>query len=166
MVTPFIGEIRMFSGNFAPAGWALCQGQLMSVPQNDALFSLIGTIYGGDGRTTYGLPDLRSRIPVHADGTYKLGKKAGEEQVTVTTQQIPSHSHVPKGQKDAGSSPPTNNVWAASQDQNIYTDTAPALAMNADVTDLTGGGRPHDNRMPYLAINFIIALYGIYPSRY
>lgn len=164
MVTPYIGEIRMFSGNFAPQSWAFCHGQLISIPQNDALFSLIGTTYGGDGRTTFGLPDLRSRIPVHADGTYKLGSKGGEEQVTLTTQQIPSHSHVPQGQAANGSSPPTNSVWAASA-QNIYTDTAPALAMNADVTDLTGGGRPHDNRMPFLAINFIIALYGIYPSR-
>lgn len=170
MSQPYIGEIRMFAGNFAPAGWALCNGQLLAVSSNDALFSLIGTTYGGDGRTTFGLPEMRGRIAVHAGSspggsTYQLGARSGAERVTLTTPQLPSHSHTPLGQSANGSAAPTGGFWAASTTQNIYSDQAPALDMNPAAIANTGGGQPHENMMPCLGINFIIALFGIYPSR-
>ncbi len=169
MGTPFVGEIRMFGGNFAPAGWALCNGQLLAIADNDTLFNLIGTTYGGDGQTTFALPNLQSRIPVHAGtgpgGTYTLGQLAGQEQVTLTTQQIPSHSHVPQGQPGIGSAAPGNSVWAASATLNPYTDVAPAVNMNPAAILATGGSQPHDNMMPFQAINFIISLFGVFPSQ-
>ncbi len=171
MSEPFVGEIRMFAGNFAPRGWAFCDGQLLAVSQNDALFSLYGTIYGGDGRTTFGLPDLRGRIPLH-QGTgpglspRRLGSKGGEEQVTLTTNQLASHSHdwnantapqnasAPQGRVTADATP--IRLYEP-QDQN--TDLAAATIAN------TGGSQPHNNLMPTLCVNFIVALFGIYPSR-
>ena len=165
MSSPFIGEIRMFAGNFAPAGWMLCQGQLLPISENDTLFNLIGTTYGGDGQTTFALPNLQSRIPVHVGQGYTLAQTGGVETVTLTTQQIPAHSHVPLGQSGNGSAAPTNSVWAASATQNIYTDVAPAVNMNPAAISPTGGNQPHDNMMPFLAINFIISLFGIFPSQ-
>ena len=169
MSNPFVGEIRMFGGNFAPAGWMLCQGQLLPISENETLFNLIGTTYGGDGQSTFALPNLQSRIPIHAGTqggiTYILSEMAGTETVTLTTQQIPNHSHVPQGQSGNGSAAPGNSVWAASATQNIYTDVAPAANMNAAAISLTGGSQPHNNMMPFLAINFIISLFGIFPSQ-
>ncbi len=168
MGQPYVGEIRMFAGNFAPAGWEFCAGQLLPISENETLFQLIGTTYGGDGQVTFALPNLQSRIPVHVGTssgiTYTLGETGGAEAVTLTTQQIPSHSHTPQGQSGNGSSAPGNSVWASSATLNIYTDAAPAVNMNAQAIGLTGGNQPHDNMMPYLAINFIISLFGIFPT--
>jgi microcystin-dependent protein len=172
MSEPFVGEIRMFAGNFAPRGWALCDGQLLAVSQNDALFSLLGTIYGGDGRTTFGLPDLRGRVPIH-QGTgpglspRPLGAKAGAEDVTLTTNQLPSHSHPIQATRNLGTAAePTNRVLARSTSLDRYIGvTNPTAAMNASSVTSVGGSRSHTNLMPFLCINFIISLFGIYPSR-
>ena len=168
MSTPFIGEIRMFGGNFAPMGWAFCSGQLLPISQNDALFSLIGTTYGGDGQSTFGLPDLQGRIPIHQGSGFTLGQKGGAESVTLTTQQIPSHAHPPQCKSTAGElGSPQNAVWAAStSNQTIYSDSPPtANVMSSACMKNDGGSQPHDNMMPYLVISFIIALEGIYPSQ-
>lgn len=164
----------MFAGNFAPRGWAFCDGQLLAVSQNDALFSLLGTIYGGDGRTTFGLPDLRGRIPVHAGSgpglsTRRLGAKAGAERVTLTTNQLPSHSHtVQASSAHATSGNPAGRVVAKSGATNVYHDSAPPNAignMKDTAVSNTGGGQAHNNLMPALCVHFILALVGIYPSR-
>ena len=174
MSDPFVGEIRMFAGNFAPRGWAFCDGQLLSVSQNDALFSLLGTIYGGDGRTTYGLPDMRGRIPIHAgDGPglfpRRLGSKGGVEKVTLTVNQIPSHTHTLRASENPGSeSRPGANVLAESPN-DIYIENPPDASITAMVgssISSVGGSRSHTNLMPYLCIHFIISLFGIYPSRH
>ncbi len=171
MSEPFVGEIRMFSGNFAPQGWAFCDGQLLAVSQNDALFSLFGTIYGGDGRTSFGLPDLRGRIPVHAGqgpglSDRRLGSKGGSEEVTLTTNQLPSHLHPVKGTNDAAnSSEPAGNLPASSTSIDLYVSTAPTVDFNAAAVTGVGGSQSHDNLMPYLCIHFIVALFGVYPSR-
>jgi microcystin-dependent protein len=174
MGEPFVGEIRMFGGNFAPAGWAFCQGQLMPIAENDTLFTLIGTTYGGDGQQTFGLPDLQGRIPVHAgtgnDGiTYQIGEKGGVESVTLTTSQIPAHTHVPIATTDAGTlSSPANATWAAAgTGEQLYSTppNPPASAMNAQGILPTGGSQPHENIAPYLAISFIISLFGVFPSQ-
>jgi len=168
MGTPYVGEIRMFGGNFAPAGWMFCSGQLLPISEYETLFNLIGTTYGGDGQNTFALPNLQSRVPIHqgsgGGGIYSLAETGGQETVTLITQQIPSHTHAPLAQSGSGSSSPTGSVWAASATQNIYTDAAPSIAMNAQAIGLTGGNQPHDNMMPYLAVNFIISLFGIFPS--
>ncbi len=170
MSEPYLGEIRMFAGTFAPAGWAFCDGQLLSISQNDVLFSLIGTTYGGDGINTFALPDLRGRIPLHmGQGTGLsnriLGEQGGVEQVTLTTQQIPAHAHVPQAQSGTGNqSSPQNNVWAASS-LNQFTSLAANVTMNVSDVLPDGGSQPHDNLMPYLCVNFIISLSGVYPSQ-
>ncbi len=171
MSEPFVGEIRMFAGNFAPRGWAFCDGQLLAVSQNDALFSLLGTIYGGDGRTTFGLPDMRGRIPIHAgDGPglspRRLGAKGGAEEETLTVNQMPSHSHtwratdgvpVNTAPTSAALTKPTPSIYQAAL--NSPTN------MNTNAVTNVGGSRSHTNLMPFLCVNFIIALFGIYPSR-
>ncbi len=171
MSEPFVGEIRMFAGNFAPRGWAFCDGQLLAVSQNDALFSLLGTIYGGDGRTTFGLPDMRGRIPIHA-GTgpglsqRRLGSKGGAEKVTLTVNQLPSHTHTLTVSQDvAGDSDPTGKVPGNSASIDLYHEDVPVLNMATAAITGTGGSRSHTNLMPFLCIHFIIALFGIYPSR-
>ncbi len=172
MSEPFVGEIRIFAGNFAPRGWAYCDGQLLAVSQNDALFSLLGTIYGGDGRTTFGLPDLRGRIPVHAGSgpglsERRLGSKGGSEEVTVTTNQLPSHNHNAHASGAAASAGnPSGNVSADTAPTNIYANSlATTQTMNSAAVSQTGGSRSHTNLMPALCVHFIIALFGIYPSR-
>ena len=172
MSEPFVGEIRMFAGNFAPRGWAFCDGQLLAVSQNDALFSLLGTIYGGDGRTTFGLPDLRGRIPIHA-GTgpglspRRLGAKGGAEKVTLTVNQLPSHSHPMRASADPASGPnPQGDVLAETTTDRVYSDNAADAAMASSSISAVGGSRSHTNLMPYLCVHFIIALVGIYPSRH
>jgi len=172
MSEPFVGEIRMFAGNFAPRGWAYCDGQLLAVSQNDALFSLLGTIYGGDGRTTFGLPDMRGRIPIHA-GTgpglspRQLGSKAGSENETLTVNQLPSHTHPMQASSEAASSPnPQDQVLAESITDRVYRpNTAPDVNMASSSVSNVGGSRSHTNLMPFLCVHFIIALFGIYPSR-
>lgn len=173
MSEPFVGEIRMFAGNFAPRGWAFCDGQLLAVSQNDALFSLLGTIYGGDGRTTFGLPDLRGRIPLHA-GTgpglspRRLGAKGGAEEVTLTVNQMPSHNHEPfRASGDRGNEAnPGGNVLAESPQIALYLEDPPSVSLDSGVITHVGGSRSHTNLMPYLCVHFIIALVGIYPSRH
>ncbi|MBY5956814.1 tail fiber protein [Membranicola marinus] len=173
MAEPYVGEIRMFAGNFAPRGWAFCDGQLLAVSQNDALFSLLGTIYGGDGRTTFGLPDLRGRLPIHA-GTgpglspRRLGAKGGAEKVTLTVNQLPSHNHEFKGTNDLSSSPnPEAHVVSRSTDVDAYIkNEAVDQNLNSDTLTKIGASQSHTNLMPYLCVHFIIALFGIYPSRH
>jgi microcystin-dependent protein len=173
MSEPFVGEIRMFAGNFAPRGWAFCDGQLLAVSQNDALFSLLGTIYGGDGRTTFGLPDLRGRIPVHAGqgpglSERRLGAKGGEEKVTLTVQQLPAHTHSVQGTNDtADATTPAGNVPAQSTIVDLYTPPTTAdQSFATQAVSNVGGSQSHTNLMPFLCVHFIIALFGIYPSRH
>ncbi len=172
MAEPFVGEIRMFAGNFAPRGWALCDGQLLAVSQNDALFSLLGTIYGGDGRTTFGLPDLRGRVPLHM-GTgpglsqRRIGSNGGSEEVTLTVNELASHNHnAQAAAAPADSEVATNRVFALGEtSQPIYRNEAADWSFDSSMVQNTGGGQSHVNLMPTLCINFIIALVGIYPSR-
>ncbi len=173
MSEPFVGEIRMFAGNFAPRGWAFCDGQLLAVSQNDALFSLLGTIYGGDGRTTFGLPDMRGRIPIHAGSgpglsQRRLGAKSGAEKVTLTVNQLPSHQHnVSASASGASSGDPSGKVSASTAPTNIYSNAlATAQNMSGAAISTVGGSRSHTNLMPFLCVHFIIALFGIYPSRH
>lgn len=161
----------MFAGNFAPRGWAFCDGQLLAVSQNDALFSLLGTIYGGDGRTTFGLPDMRGRIPIHAGAgpglsPRRLGAKGGAEKVTLTVNQMPSHRHPFQGTATpATTRDPVGNSPAEAQADVYAEDLSPFTLASQAVTN-TGGSQSHSNLMPYLCVNFIVALFGIYPSRH
>ena len=168
MSSPFIGEIRMFAGNFAPVGWAFCNGALMDISQNDALFNLIGTTYGGDGQTTFALPNLQSRVPVHVGPGFALGQTGGAETVTLTTSQLPAHSHVAQASNSATAPPnvtnPTGNVWAQST-LNDYSSAAPTSGMDAAAIGSAGGSQPHDNMIPFLVINFILSLFGVFPSQ-
>ena len=173
MSDPFVGEIRMFAGNFAPRGWSLCDGQLLAIAQNNALFSLLGTIYGGDGRTTFGLPELRGRIPIHA-GTgaglspRQLGAGGGAETASVTVTQLPVHAHTMNAASTAADdTSPLGGTLAASTGSNLYGSAGGAAEpmAAASIIDNAGGTVPHANVMPYLCVNFIIALFGIYPSR-
>lgn len=165
MSTPYVGEIRIFAGNFAPVGWNFCDGSLIAISQNETLFNLIGTTYGGDGQTTFALPDLRSRVPVHQGSGFVLGQSAGEETVTLTTQQIPSHTHPAQASDQAGSqSGPGGGVWAESS-LNYYSSASPNVTMSASAIANAGGSQPHDNMLPYLAICYIISLFGVFPSQ-
>lgn len=165
---PFIGQIMMFAGNFAPRGWAFCDGQLLPIAQNTALFSLIGTTYGGDGKTTFALPDLRGRVPLHqGDGPglspYRLGERTGGEQVTLTQSNLPAHSHsFSASNQGADDDVPAGNALAAGQ---IYQGGTPNTPLNAATVGSTGGSQPFRVVQPLLAINFVIALQGIFPSR-
>jgi microcystin-dependent protein len=169
MSNPYIGEIRMFAGNFAPLGWMLCQGQTLPISQYDALFALIGTTYGGDGQTTFNLPNLSSRVPMHqgtgGGNNYVLGQMAGQESVTLTTPQMPSHTHpMPCAASNSNSAAPAGAFCGATS-SNAYASPAPNASMNPASVSSVGGNQPHDNMMPYLAINFIISLFGIFPSQ-
>ncbi|HSN77590.1 MAG TPA: tail fiber protein [Anaerolineae bacterium] len=169
--TPYIGQIMAFGGNFAPQGWALCDGSLLPISQYETLFSLIGTTYGGDGQNTFALPDLRGRVPLHQGqgpglSSYSLGQSGGAEAVTLTTGQLPAHSHPAQGHSGAGDTPnPAGAVWAGSPN-NIYTAGATAnTAMAATSISASGGSQPHNNMLPYLTLTFCIATEGIYPSQ-
>lgn len=170
MSSPFIGEIRMFGGNFAPAGWAFCSGQLMPISENDTLFALIGTTYGGDGQQTFGLPDLQGRLPMHMGtgaglSTRTIGENGGVESVTLTTQQMPIHNHAPLAVSGNGNqATPQNGVWAGAA-ASRYSSSAPNLAMNNTLVGGAGGSQPHENLMPYLTISFIISLFGVFPTQ-
>ena len=172
MGEPFVGEIRMFGGNFAPAGWAFCDGQLMPISENDTLFNLIGTTYGGDGQETFALPNLQSRVPIHAGTgssgiTYQLGEMAGTEQETLTVQQIPSHNHALVASTSAGAqNDPSNQVIAASPSILVFIQDTPDSNLNvgSSVTPV-GGSQPHENCQPFLCINFILSLFGVFPSQ-
>jgi microcystin-dependent protein len=172
MGEPFVGEIRMFGGSFAPAGWAFCSGQLMPISQNDVLFTLIGTTYGGDGQETFALPDLQGRIPVHMGqgpglpSNYQLGEKAGVESVTITTQSTPIHSHpmIASGDTADQSSVGGNVIATPPQLQWLYASSA-ANAFNANSVTPIGGSQPHENMMPFLVLSFIISLFGVFPTQ-
>lgn len=165
MSQPFIGEIRMFAGNFAPAGWAFCDGSLIAISQNDTLFTLIGTTYGGDGVNTFALPDLRSRVPVHTGPGFALAQQGGVETVTLTVSQIPAHSHAAVGVTPSGSQAgPAGATWAQSA-LNQFSTNAPTTAMDPGAIGRAGGSQPHDNMMPFLVINFILSLFGVFPSQ-
>ncbi len=172
MSEPFIAEIRIFAGNFAPRGWAFCNGQLLPIAQNTALFSLIGTTYGGDGRTTTALPNLKGRAPMHPGRgpgltARRLGQRGGTETVTLTEAQMPGHTHTLSARPaSASTSDPTNNYFAALTGANFYsTDASSPQAMAAGLLQAAGGSQPHGNLQPFLTLNFIIALVGLYPSR-
>jgi microcystin-dependent protein len=170
MSNPYIGEIRMFGGSFAPAGWAFCAGQLMPISENDTLFTLIGTTYGGDGQETFGIPDLQGRTPVHQGTlqgiTYQIGEKAGVESVTLSTNQIPIHNHAWVASSAVGTgSDPTNSVLAQHPTASLYAASAPTTPMNAGSVSPTGGSQPHDNMQPYLVVSYIISLFGIFPTQ-
>jgi microcystin-dependent protein len=173
MGEPFVGEIRMFGGNFAPAGWAFCAGQLMPISENETLFNLIGTTYGGDGQETFALPDLQGRIPIHAGTgssgtTFTIGEKSGVESVTLTTQQIPAHNHAPLATTDPGDqSTPVNNFWSAAFTGDQIYDPAitPSGTMNTTLIQGSGGSQPHENIAPYLCVSFILSLFGVFPTQ-
>jgi microcystin-dependent protein len=172
MSEPYVGEIRMFAGNFAPAGWAFCDGSLQQISENEALFSLIGTTYGGDGQETYALPNLNNRVPIHQGtspfGTQRImGESAGVESVTLTTNQIPVHNHtLVVDTEPADAAVPSGKVLARAQ-IDMYTSQAPSGSATLDPGTLApaGGSQPHDNLMPYVGIHFIISLFGFYPNR-
>lgn len=171
MAQPYVGEIRMFAGNFAPAGWMFCEGQLLPISENETLFQLIGTTYGGDGQSTFALPDLRGRLPVHmgnfSGNTFLLAETGGTEAVTLTTQQIPLHSH-PHFCSSGGGANTTDpsNAIAAPSDLSQYSTAGADSQMGTPAmsSDATGGSQPHNNFMPYLCIDFIISLFGLFPS--
>jgi microcystin-dependent protein len=164
--SPYVGEIRMFGGNFAPVGWAFCQGQLLSIAENPTLFQLIGTTYGGDGQSTFALPNLASRIPVHMGQNYALGQTGGEETVTLTTQQIPTHAHPVIASTGTGAqSSPAGNVLANSAAVALYSGDAPNVSLAPQSVQSAGGSQPHDNMQPFVVINFIISLFGTFPSQ-
>jgi microcystin-dependent protein len=168
MAQPYVGEIRIFAGNFAPAGWMFCEGQLLPISENETLFQLIGTTYGGDGQSTFGLPDLRGRIPLHFGGGFTLAETGGAETVTLTVQQLPAHSHPLLATLNAGTqNQPNNMLLAQSPTQNAFpygTDVPPAT-LNAGSISPVGGNQPHNNFQPYLCLDFIISLFGIFPSQ-
>lgn len=167
MGEPYIGEIRMFAGNFNPSGWAFCNGALLAISEYETLFNLIGTTYGGDGQSTFALPNLSGRVPIHTGNGFTIGESAGVEEVTLTTSQIPAHTH-PLLCAASGGTPnsnPKDGYWGPT-DQTQYSTAASTVQMGnpAIISGPSGGSQPHTNFMPYLCINFIISLFGQYPS--
>lgn len=165
MAQPYVGEIRMFAGNFAPAGWMFCEGQLLPISENETLFNLIGTTYGGDGQSTFALPDLRGRLPLHQGNGFILAETGGAEEITLTVSQIPAHSH-PFLASTQNSLQVTaqGNTLGTPTSIDIYRVNAPNAPLNAQAIAATGGSQPHTNFQPYLCVNFIISLFGIFPS--
>lgn len=170
MSEPFLAEIRIVGFNFPPRGWATCDGQLLPINQNQSLYSLLGTTYGGDGRTTFALPDLRGRVPIHvgaSDGvTHELGQRSGEETHALTSAEMPQHQHALQASSATANVPiPTSNVLAASAPTEQYGASTDLGAMSGSTIGAVGGGQTHENMQPYLALNFVIALQGLFPSR-
>jgi microcystin-dependent protein len=166
MGTPYVGEIRMFGGNFAPAGWMFCEGQLLPISENTTLFQLIGTTYGGDGQNTFALPDLRGRLPLHFGNGFTLAETGGAEQITLTVNQIPAHSHaLLASTTTAQQTQGTGQVLANSATALMYIEDTPTVALNPNSVTSAGGSQPHTNFQPYLCINFIISLFGVFPSQ-
>lgn len=166
MSDPFVGEIRMFAGNFAPYGWAFCDGQLLRISDFETLYSLVGTMYGGDGQSTFALPDLRGRLPLGGGGSYPLAQSAGLENVTLTASQIPAHTHpIARQNGDATTSLPAGNLPATCPTATPYGSPTASTYLHAAATANTGGNQPHSNMQPYLCVSFIISLYGIYPTQ-
>ena len=171
MSLPYVGEIRLFAGNFAPNGWAFCDGQLLSIAENEVLFELIGTTYGGDGQVTYALPDLRGRVPVHQGqgpglSSYVAGQAGGVENVTLTAGQMPAHTHGLRASTQAAkAADDQTNAYGASTSANYYGSGTPNVPMDAGTLANTGGGLPHGNVAPFTALNYIISLFGVFPSQ-
>lgn len=165
MALPYVGEIRMFAGNFAPAGWMFCEGQLLPISENETLFQLIGTTYGGDGQETFALPDLRGRIPIHQGNSFILAETGGAEEITLTVSQIPAHSHPLLASSSSGTNAsPVNNVLAESVNIDTYIEDVTSANLNPASISPIGGSQPHTNFQPYLCVDFIISLFGIFPS--
>jgi microcystin-dependent protein len=165
MAQPYVGEIRMFAGNFAPAGWMFCEGQLLPISENETLFQLIGTTYGGDGESTFALPDMRGRLPIHLGNGFILAETGGAEEITLTVNQIPAHTHPVVVANAIGNQiTPAGNVPAHSFNVTPYINDAPTTSFNAAAISSTGGSQPHTNFQPYLCVDFIISLFGIFPS--
>jgi microcystin-dependent protein len=170
MALPYVGEIRMFAGNFAPAGWMFCHGQLLPISEYETLFNLIGTSYGGDGQSTFALPNLASRMPIHmgsnpSGSNFILAESGGTEEVTLTTSQIPNHSHSFLTNNATANTPnPGNNLIGLSTQAEIYYGDIPNQAMNPGAISSAGGGQPHTNMQPYLVVSFIISMFGIFPA--
>lgn len=165
MAQPYVGEIRMFAGNFAPAGWMFCEGQLLPISENETLFQLIGTTYGGDGESTFALPDLRGRIPIHQGNGFILAETGGAEEITLTVSQIPAHSHPMLATTSLGGASGTaSNVVARSPSASIYIEDVAGVGMSPQSMGSVGGSQPHTNFQPYLCVDFIISLFGIFPS--
>lgn len=172
MAQPYVGEIRMFAGNFAPAGWMFCQGQVLPISENETLFQLIGTTYGGDGESTFALPNLAGRVPVHQgqgpgiSNNYIIGEASGVEQVTLTVNQLPSHTHAFLASTANGTTQsPANQVLATNPTVQLYRQSDPEQNFNPASIQPVGGSQPHENMMPYLVVNYIISLFGLFPSQ-
>lgn len=165
MAQPYVGEIRMFAGNFAPAGWMLCEGQLLPISENETLFQLIGTTYGGDGQSTFALPDLRGRLPLHQGGGFILAETGGAEEITLTVNQIPAHSHPFLASTSSGvANQASGKVNAQSPSVSLFVEASTDNNLAANAIGPIGGSQPHTNFQPYLCVNFIISLFGIFPS--
>jgi microcystin-dependent protein len=166
MAQPYVGEIRMFAGNFAPAGWMFCEGQLLPISENETLFQLIGTTYGGDGQSTFALPDLRGRIPIHQGNGFILAETGGAEEITLTVNQIPAHSHPALATASVASevNPANVTLGESRPGSSGYYEDVPGVNMAATAISPVGGSQPHTNFQPYLCVNFIISLFGIFPS--
>ena len=165
MAQPYVGEIRMFAGNFAPAGWMFCEGQLLPISENETLFQLIGTTYGGDGESTFALPDLRGRIPLHQGNGFILAETGGAEEITLTVQQIPAHSHPLLASSSIGSLPTAqSNIVGKTTNIDLYSGDSTDTPFSPVAVGSTGGSQPHTNFQPYLCVDFIISLFGIFPS--
>jgi microcystin-dependent protein len=166
MSEPFMGEIKIIPWNYAPKGWALCNGQFLPINQNQALFSLLGTMYGGNGQTTFALPDFRGKVPMHVGADYTQGQRAGQATHTLTLSEMPAHIHFLQATNNVGTTPnPDNTVILAKSVANSYGLATNLTTMNAGTVSNVGGSQAHENRQPYLVLNFIIALQGIFPSR-
>ena len=165
MAEPFLSEVRIFSFEFAPKGWALCNGQLLPINQNQGLFSLLGTTFGGDGRVNFALPDLRGRVPIHVGSGHTLGERGGEQAHTLSIAELPQHTHVAQGSSAAGNAfVPTSNLLAKIEGVDAYQTANNLVAMSASTVANTGGSQAHLNMQPFLTLNFSIALQGIFPS--
>ena len=169
MAQPYVGEIRMFGGNFAPAGWMFCSGQLLPISENETLFNLIGTTYGGDGQSTFALPDLRGRLPIHFGGGFILAETGGAEQITLTVNQIAAHGHAALAATTGSVASPSGALLATATgtpvNLAVYGTDPPLFPLNAATIGNTGGSQPHSNFQPYLCISFIISLFGIFPHQ-
>jgi len=164
MAQPYVGEIRLFAGNFAPAGWMFCEGQLLPIAENETLFQLIGTTYGGDGESTFALPDMRGRIPIHQGNGFILAEMGGAEDITLTVNHIPAHTHaLVADTQPSESSDPKGRVLSET-DEDVYGDADGAVALHPASVSPVGGSQPHTNFQPYLCVSYIISLFGLYPS--